>query len=52
MLLPFAFPLSLFVFITSVVAFLVTFARHIIHPLSDPYGAVAFASASLRILFA
>lgn len=52
MFLPFAFPLSLLVFITSVLAFLATFARHIIHPLSDPYGAVALASASLRILFA
>lgn len=48
MLPPFTLPLNLLVFIASIVAFLVTVARYIIPPLTDPYGA---AMTFLRILF-
>lgn len=50
MFLPFSFQLTLLVFITSLVTFLVTLARNIIHPMSDPYGAAILSA--VRILIA
>jgi hypothetical protein len=49
MFLPFSFPLTLLVFISSMVTFLVTLARNLIHPMSDPYGTAVLGS--LRLLF-